>query len=247
MLRLHFLAHSLTRNSRTHSFLVSEFAGAGQLVISAVLLQRVQLSSWNIIVVTSVPMVLFLVPVVWMYEWEGLRHVSMVWQVKVMLTFSVAGAFVYTVSNYFLIQYTSSVFTSVVANLKVYLFPPPPNPPSTLLSFFRNSLFHDDDGVMKVVLLVLVSIVFFPAPLSGLNVAGMVISFAGFLLYNFLKLREKLAEGKQRKKVHQLNVNDDEAEGDEMEVMVVEEETSEEREREEARRRNTEPKEAQIV
>ncbi|KAL6069346.1 hypothetical protein QOT17_007609 [Balamuthia mandrillaris] len=148
---------------------LSTGAGAGQVVVSAILLQQVDVSSWGLLLTTCIPTMLFLFPPFLYFEFPRLisspsSSSPLTSPHDHTLTFFLVaiggiGAFCYTLSAYLLIQYTSSIYSSIIGNL-------------------------------KVVLLVFLSMFVFGTQWNAFNMTGVVIALFGFLLYNYFKMTE---------------------------------------------------------
>jgi len=125
-------------------------------VVSALLLQRAELTVIDVALTTSLPSLISIAPIFWITEYQRLLN----YQAKdssftTVLVISVSlFAFFYTLSSYLLIQLTSSQYSQIIGNV-------------------------------KSVLVVCVSIIVFQTPFTSLNLFGMILTLAGFFSYSY--------------------------------------------------------------
>ncbi len=149
----------LTSSSSFSSVAIT--AGSIQAVVSAMLLQRLNINSWALILSTSLPMAISMLPEFLFLEVSDFAaHKDFSAPALFLVLCTGIIAFIYTAVTYLLLQSTSALYVAVVSNL-------------------------------KVVMLVFLSILIFNTPYNTMNLMGIVVSLGGFMLYNYFMYQEK--------------------------------------------------------
>ncbi len=145
------------------------------------LLQRLNINSWALILSTSLPMAISMLPEFLFLEvsdFAAHKDFSATALFLVLCTGIIA--FIYTAATYLLLQSTSALYVAVVSNL-------------------------------KVVMLVFLSILIFNTPYNTMNLMGIVVSLGGFMLYNYFMYQEKQQQQQQQQQQHEAATNNNSA------------------------------------
>lgn len=101
------------------SALASALCNVGNIVVSALLLQRCFVSPIMLTLLTTLPAAICITPLFYMLEFKDLEHHSYSNNVVLLLLFCSILAYFYNIVHYLVILYTSSMYSALLSNVKV--------------------------------------------------------------------------------------------------------------------------------